>query len=146
MVYVLKVKSDLDFKLSNEIVLAVLNSRAMTYYLLKKYGETDWRSHPYLTQTSLKKLPFPDLAKISKTYKVVLDDLTRQIRRFVKRSEEVNINKRLDLRIERLVADLYGLTKSDYQKIYSALGGAEQLIPIKRLMKFSVNEIFDDGV
>ena len=43
VVYILKLKPSFEKKLSLEFVLAVLNSRAMTYYLIKKFGENDYR-------------------------------------------------------------------------------------------------------
>ena len=44
-----------------EVILAIMNSRVMYYYLTKKYGETEWRSHPYLTQKQVLDLPLPDM-------------------------------------------------------------------------------------
>ena len=58
-------KSNIQFRL--ESFLAILNSRAMYYYLTANSGETNWRSHPYLTQKQLLNLPLPELGKTKVT-------------------------------------------------------------------------------
>ena len=37
--------------------LGVLNSRVIYYFYLKKYGENEWKSHPYLTKNIIFSLP-----------------------------------------------------------------------------------------
>lgn len=146
VVYILKLKSAYEKKLSLEFVLSVLNSRAMTYYLIKKYGENEWKSHPYLTQTMLVNLPFPKIDFDSSASKNLIDRVTHLIRNEVMHSKERNISKATDLFIERVVAHFFQLNQTDYKSILETLSSSEQLIPIKRLLNCNTKEIFSvDG-
>jgi hypothetical protein len=128
--------------LTLEFVLAVLNSRAMTYYLIKKYGENEWKSHPYLTQTMLINLPFPRIEFDSPDVKELVTRVTQLLRKEVTHSKEKNISKVTDLFIERVVAHLFKLNQTDYKVIFETLNSSEQLIPIRRLLNCSTKEIF----
>ena len=142
VVYILKLKPAFEKKLSLEFVLAVLNSRAMTYYLIKKFGENEWKSHPYLTQTMLVNLPFPKIDFNSAETKKMISTVTKIVRNEVSHSEEKNISKANDLFIERVVAHIFKLNQTDYKAIFETLSSSEQLIPIRRLLNCSTKEIF----
>lgn len=142
VVYILKLKPPFEKKLSLEFVLAVLNSRAMTYYLIKKFGENEWKSHPYLTQTMLVNLPFPKIDFISPDTKKYIKRVTEIVRSEVSNSKEKNILKMNDLFIERVVAHFFKLNQTDYKAIFETLSSSEQLIPIKRLLNCNTKEIF----
>ena len=142
VVYILKLKPTVEKKMTLEFVLAVLNSRAMTYYLIKKYGENEWKSHPYLTQTMLVNLPFPKIDFNSSRAKELISTVTKIVRSEVTNSKEKNIAKGNDLLIERVVAHFFKLSQTDYEVIFETLSSSEQLIPIRRLLNCSINEIF----
>lgn len=142
VVYILKLKPDFEKKLSLEFILAILNSRAMTYYLIKKFGENEWKSHPYLTQTMLVNLPFPNIDFDSGEVKKIISIVTKMVRKEVSQSNEKNISISNDLFIERIVANMFKLTEKDYNAIFEALSSSEQLIPIKRLLNCNTNDIF----
>ncbi|MEZ4885131.1 MAG: N-6 DNA methylase [Chitinophagales bacterium] len=142
VVYILKLNPFFETKLSLEFVLAILNSRAMTYYLIKKYGENQWRSHPYLTQTMVGNLPFPKIDLKNEKIQKTINQVTKLVRNEVIDSKEKNIPLKIDLQIEKIVAQLFGLDKDDYKTIFKTLTSSEQLIPIKRLLNCSVNDIF----
>ncbi|MGN6804095.1 MAG: Eco57I restriction-modification methylase domain-containing protein [Ginsengibacter sp.] len=142
VVYILKLKPAFEKKVSLEFVLSVLNSRAMTYYLIKKYGENEWKSHPYLTQTMLVNLPFPKVDFKSPDVIKLINHVTELVRKEVSHSKEKNISKPTDLFIERVVAHLFRLNQTDYETIFETLNSSEQLIPIKRLMNCNTKEIF----
>lgn len=143
VVYILKLKTAYEQKLSLEFVLAVLNSRIMTYYLIKKYGENEWKSHPYLTQTMLVNLPFPTIDSNLPESKKLIDQVTEILRNEVPQSKGKNISKNNDIFIERVVAHFFKLNETDYKAIFETLNSAEQLIPIRRLMNCSIKDIFD---
>ena len=145
VVYILKLKTAVENKLSLEFVLAVLNSRAMTYYLIKKFGENEWKSHPYLTQTMLINLPFPKIDFNSPDAKKLISRVTRIVRSEVSKSKEKNIAKANDLFIERVVAHFFKLNQTDYKAIFETLSSSEQLIPIKRLLNCNTKEIFTEN-
>ena len=143
VVYIFKLKSEYERKLSLEFILGVLNSRAMTYFLLKKFGENEWKTHPYLTQNMLINLPFPKIDFNSKEAQKWINRITKTVKNEVVDSKEKNISKGSDLFIERIVAHFFGLNNKDYKTIFETLKSAEQLIPIKRLLNCSVDEIFN---
>lgn len=142
VVYILKLKPAFEKKVSLEFVLSVLNSRAMTYYLIKKYGENEWKSHPYLTQTMLVNLPFPKIDFNSPDVKKLINRVTQLLRKEVTHSKEKNISKANDLFIERVVAHFFKLNQTDYKAIFETLSSSEQLIPIRRLLNCNTKEIF----
>ncbi len=142
VVYILKLREELKERLTPEFVLGVLNSRAITYYLLKKHGEIEWKSHPYLTQKTLISLPMPVLRK-TKKFKKSVEKITTLVYKITKENKMAH---EYDAQIEREVAELFQLNKKDYRMIYDQLENAEQLIPIKRLQKISIKDIFSDGV
>lgn len=55
-VYVLRYKNE-RIEDPLEFYLALLNSRVIYYFYLKKYGENEWKSHPYLTKKIIFSLP-----------------------------------------------------------------------------------------
>jgi adenine-specific DNA-methyltransferase len=146
VVYILKLKPGFEHKLSLEFVLAVLNSRAMTYFLIKKYGENEWKSHPYLTQTMVSNLPFPKIDFDASDAKNLIDRITVLVRREVSQSSQKNISKTADLFIERAIAHFFKLGQEDYDAVFETLHSAQQLIPIRRLLNCNTKEIFSvDG-
>jgi len=143
VVYILKLKPNFEKKLSLEFVLAVLNSRAMTYFLIKKYGENEWKSHPYITQTMLVNLPFPEIDFNSSHVRKLINRVTQIVKKEVFHSEEKNISKLNDIFIERVVAHFFKLNQADYKIIFETLNCSEPLIPIKRLLNCYTKEIFE---
>ncbi|MCE1189213.1 MAG: N-6 DNA methylase [Ignavibacteria bacterium] len=143
VVYILKLKPEHSPNITLEFVLSVLNSRVMTYYLLKKYGESEWKSHPYITQALLMELPFPNIDyKAPENIKTV-KTITKMVSRDVQGTPKKNLSIYIDLEIERAIAKLFKLNMSDYKKIYKTLESAQQLIPIKRLLNISIKDIFN---
>jgi adenine-specific DNA-methyltransferase len=140
VVYILKLKDKWHKMLTIEFVLAVLNSRIMTYYLLKKYGEIEWKSHPYLTQGILIGLPFPTVRE-TKAFQTAVGKITSLVLNGM-RSNEFELNKQTDAAIEKEVAKLFLVNMSDYSLIFAQLESAEQLIPIKRLLDIDIKDIF----
>jgi adenine-specific DNA-methyltransferase len=143
VVYILKLKPTVEKMISLEFVLAVLNSRAMTYYLIKKFGENEWKSHPYLTQSMLVNLPFPKIDFSSPNAKTLITRVTKIVRSEVSKSKEKNITKSSDLFIERVIANFFQLNQTDYKAIFDTLSSSQQLIPIKRLLNCNTKEIFN---
>lgn len=138
--FVLRPKNDFA-QLPLELYLAILNSRVMYYYIIKRFGEIEWRSHPYLTLKHIRELPIPDnlyekMNKISNS-KIVISELRNSLKAGKKISDS------LDAKVESLVAKLYGLHKSDYNLIYSTLSSIEKLRPVRVLLNISQSDIFD---
>ena len=145
VVYIVKKKENLSQNITNEVVLSIINSRIITYYLLKAKGNSSWKSHPYISQADVESLPFPRLD--------LLDEKTisrlRLLTQLVKDNsvgDSDSFSKSADAEIERMVADLFGFGIDDYKVIYKALQDAQQMIPFKRLLNISVEEIFQNGL
>ena len=143
VVYILKLRDACKNKITLEFILAVLNSRVMTYYLIKKFGENEWKSHPYLTQRMLINLPFPDLDFSSKETNKIINQITEIVKTETKNSNSKNISKDNDLYIEKSVAKLFDLSFTEYEIIFDALKSSQQLIPINRLLNCEPQDIFE---
>lgn len=141
VVYILKLKDKWKITLTIEFVLAVLNSRLITFYLLKKYGEVEWKSHPYLTQKILLSLPFPKIEVGNKEHQSIVSNITELVKSELN-SKKDEINPSTDARIEQLIAILFKANQRDYKIIYDELANVEPLIPIRRLLKITPKEIF----
>lgn len=142
VVYILKLKPEWENTITLEFVLAVLNSRVITYFLIKRYGENEWKSHPYLTQSMLAKLPFPDIDLNSAHITETIKKITKIVYNEVSINSGQNISKESDIYIEYLIAKLFGLSKNDYAIIFEALRACQQLKPISRLLNCQPKEIF----
>lgn len=120
--------------------MGVLNSRFIYYHTTIKHGETEWRSHPYVTQRQILDMPLPDekqlLANLS---------LVKEIAEIVRGSIKFGrpIDRLADAKVERLVAKLFGLTKNNYKTIYSTLNQLEGLLPVRQLQSVTINDIFE---
>jgi adenine-specific DNA-methyltransferase len=108
----------------------VLCSRVLLAYHLRRSGETEWRSHPYVTPKVLRQLPIPDLTPGTSRW-----NQARAIAEAVavRRRDERNHASIADLHIERLVAGLYGLSSTDCAWALSVLDQAQQLEAIHTL-------------
>jgi len=137
VVYIFKLRKESNITL--EFVLALLNSRAYYFYLMKNYGEIEWRSHPYLTQNQVLNLPIPNIE--NKERVSMMNEITRMVRSQIKGGTQ-EIPSVIDAKIERMVSQLFALTKSDYKIIFDAINSAEELLPIRALKDLQLNEIF----
>ena len=107
--------------------LGVLCSRVMLAYHLKKRGENEWRSHPYLTQRILAELPVPNVQENTWQWNQAM-----AIAEAVKQ-RALSATLDADLQVERLVAGLFGLDESDCDWVLKVLDDAQALEPIRTL-------------
>ena len=106
-------------------VLGVLCSRTMFAYHLKRSGEMEWRSHPYVTQKTLAALPIPLPKRGSR--------MSRQAAAIAGAVAEHLRTRENDIAIEALVAGLYGLDRSDMRWVLDVLDEAADLDAMRRL-------------
>lgn len=139
VVYIFRTKANLASP-ALEFFLAILNSRAMYYYLIKNHGETEWRSHPYLTQKQILDLPCPDDHALTNGSGNLVREVVDLIRPYT--TQNLIVPDDVDARVERLIGKLYGLGKKDYQIIYKAIDAAQALLPVRRLRRVSLADIF----
>lgn len=137
VVYLFKLKEDSPEALSLESLLALLNSRAYYFYLTKITGENQWRSHPYLTQTQVLNLPLPSITE----NKDILEEITELVRPHLKEGE---LPDDVDAEVEALIAEIYGLTREDYEIIYNTINSSQNLMAINALKNIRIDDIFED--
>jgi predicted RNA methylase len=109
-----------------DYVLGVLCSRVMLAYYLKRTGENEWRSHPYMTQKTIAELPVPAVSEGQwewRQAKAIADAVS-------KRRRNGSDDSSLDLYIDSLVAGLYGLNKRGCTWVLHVLNEAQPLQPI----------------
>ena len=141
VVYIMR-RRDNSISIPLEVFLAVLNSRAMYYYLVKTHGETEWRSHPYLTQTQILDFPMPDLEWSRPEVVRRMKTIAQLIRSAAENSTKISAVA--DAEIEYHVAVLFGLSKQDYDVIYETLDSVQQLLPVRELKRVDKKAIFPD--
>lgn len=134
VVYILKNKKETNPAL--EFFIALINSRVYYFYLVKSFGEVEWKSHPYLTQTQIKDLPLPDLEDIQN--KKIIKEIVAKLRPILKKGKPSN---QIDLEIELLVGKLFSLSKKDYKIIFNSIDESEELLPVKELKNIQLKQI-----
>ncbi|WP_195454974.1 N-6 DNA methylase [Turicibacter sanguinis] len=129
--YILKEEKDFDL----EYVLGILNSRVIFYYYLKKYGENEWKSHPYLTHTIIKDLP---IKKINDENKEIASEISNLVKKILERG----YSNTLDKEIEKLVMSLYNINEMEKKMIMDEINKLPNLSSINH-MKIEVGDIIN---
>ena len=140
VVYMLKTNAETNGRIPLEFFLGILNSRAMYYYLVKSHGETEWRSHPYLTQQQVLGLPLPPKQRWNVNGTPVVEAISKALRPYLSKGKQPPA--KVDALVERLVAKAFGLTRHDYRWIYGTLGEVQQLVPIRALRAVTIDQVF----
>lgn len=122
--YTLGADASFDFSYLH-YVLGVLCSRTLFAVHLKRGGELEWRSHPYVTQKTLAELPIPLPKSGTAEWK--------QAAAIAQAVEDHLQGQDCDHLIEQLVAGLYGLTPQDMLWVANVLFEAADLDAIKNL-------------
>lgn len=144
VVYILKKKESALPSITNEVILAVLNSRVTTYYIIKTLGSNGWKSNAYLTQKNILQMPFPIINDNPDTT-TILDRVTALVKANVKTNDSVFPNQ-IDAEIEYLISQLFGLRETDYDVIFQAIKEVQQMIPFRRLLAITKEDIFRNGI
>lgn len=126
-------KEDAPSHINVEYVLGVLNSRVLLYYHLKKSGEMEWKSHPYVTQSSIKEFPIPLINEDDVERIELANEISSTVKKILSSNKEGTPSLKLDLKIESLVMQLYGIGKEEYEIINYTISKAEQLKSISAL-------------
>lgn len=123
---------------SLEFFISLINSRVYYFFLIKTFGELEWKSHPYLTQSQILSLPLPDMES-EKNKKIIskIISLVKIHPKFEKPSP------RVDMEIEVLVGKLFSLTKLDYATIFNTINKLDELLPVKELKNFNQKMFLD---
>jgi len=137
VVYILKNIPEKEKNL--EFFIGLINSRAYYFYLVKSFGELEWKSHPYLTQTQILSLPLPDMQ--SEKNKKIIQEIIELLRPILKK--EIIPSNDVDIKVEILVGKLFSLNEKDYRIIFNAIEESDDLIPVMELKKITVSDIIN---
>jgi len=140
VVYIFRPKPAMNSSLPLEFFLGILNSRGIYYYLVKSHGETEWRSHPYLTQNQILDIPLPGVDFTTGQGLDTAKHIAELLKPHLIKGK--GLPPKVDAEVEYLVSSLYGLSKSHYGHIYATLGDVQELLPIKSLKTISISDIF----
>ena len=115
-----------------EYYLGVLNSRLIYYYYLKKYGENEWKSHPYLTKDIIFSLPIKSATNgnMDKIFQIA-----EKVKLLQKKYDRI-----IDIQVEQMIMDLYGITKAEIAIITKSLNSLPDLSAINQ-MKLKEGEL-----
>jgi hypothetical protein len=112
--------------------MGVLNSRVLFYYYLKRYGENEWKSHPYLTKDILFSLPIPAVRADNRTVCEEIAHFSAKLQTQYSRAD--------DIRLEWIVARLYQLDNSELTLLINNINQLPDLGAINH-MKMSQEEL-----
>ncbi len=140
VVYIFRQKDSSSSLVTLEFLLAAINSRVIYYFMLKNFGETEWRSHPYITQKQILDLPLPRINPQDVKQKTLIKKVTKCLKPYLKKNKPLPSS--VDAKVECAIAKFYGLSKRDYINIYKSLNKAESLIPVKALKHIQLTDIF----
>lgn len=105
--------------------LGVLCSRTMLAYHLKRSGDNEWRSHPYVTQRILSELPVYLPSESESSWKQCRA-IAAAVERHISGCDQ-------DLLIEGLVAGLFKLTAAEFSWIAEVLDSAGNMEAMRML-------------
>ena len=121
-----------------EFFIALINSRAYYFFLIKAFGELEWKSHPYLTQTQVLSLPLPDLE--SEKNRKIINKITLLLRPQLKIGKP---SKQTDMDVELLIGKMFALTSTDYRIIFNAINELDELLPVRELKNFDQSKFLN---
>ena len=124
--YVYRVREGAD--VDPYYLLACLASRAMLFFFHRLTNQTEWQSFPKLVQSTLQRLPLPRPASAGREVHDQIAELGR--RRMGSAAEDAHD---LDLEIENLVMEAYGLSPGQRQRIMRTLRSVQRLRVIREM-------------
>jgi hypothetical protein len=113
----------------------VLNSRVMLAFHLRWHGDSEWRSHPYVTPKTLRQLPIPSPWTDQSTFQTA--QAIAQRAGLPKSHAGITVD--LDLEIERLIVKLFKFNVNDCAWAINVINEAEPLELIRRLKLSDAN-------
>ena len=119
-----------------DYVLGVLCSRIMLAYHLKRTGDSEWRSHPYVTQKTIAELPVPIISEGQWQWRQAIAIAGAAAKRRLNKSTDLAE----DLRVDSLVAGLYGLDEKGCAWALNVLDEAQSLQAIT-IMRANVAQL-----
>ena len=103
--------------------LGIINSRVIYFYYLKTYGESEWKSHPYITKQILFSLPIPPFTNTTKCLEV--SKLAKALSR--------RYDRDIDWLLEDSVLRVFGLNNVDKQRISETMNRLPNLASVNEM-------------
>jgi adenine-specific DNA-methyltransferase len=132
VVFIFRLKPDVNDQYKLEYFLGLMNSRLMLYYYFKKFGELEWKSFPYLTPQTIRQLPLFAIDFKNREQTRLHNEITNKVAAALQNNGP--INRELDMEIESCVMDLYGITPKEKMHIWSELGKVQSVRIIRETM------------
>ncbi len=114
-----------------EYLLGVLNSRLMMYRLATLFGETEWRSFPYMTQKTIQQLPIRAIDFSRRRERQLHDEIAERVAAVLATGKPPSTHD--DYQIEILVMQLYGITRAMCRRIFDVLHQVQRLRVIREM-------------
>jgi adenine-specific DNA-methyltransferase len=115
-----------------EYLQGFLCSRVLLAYHLRRSGDSEWRSHPYVTPKTLRDLPIPWPGREgSKSWRQA-EAIAAAARERAAATDETMVDE-LDIHVDRLVAGLYGLSRADCGWVLDVLDQTQALQAFTKL-------------
>ena len=105
--------------------LSILNSRVVFYLYLKRFGEIEWKSHPYLTKSTLLSLPLLNHALIDHATIIKIGRLGQKL--------QSEYSHELDVELEMEICKAYELTAEQIDMIRTEMNNMPDLSSINRM-------------
>lgn len=129
-VFVYKEKNRL-LPLKLEYFLGIINSRLILYYYYLTVGDTNWKSFPQLTQSTIEKIP---VKQVTEQNKHIYDNICRLVTDIIANG----YSKEKDMEIENLVFELYEITDDEKERVFDFLKNSVQILQIiKETMNYN---------
>jgi adenine-specific DNA-methyltransferase len=119
-----------------DYLAGVICSRVVLAWHLKRQGEIEWRSHPYITPKVIRQFPVPTPESTGDWAQAHAIAQAVATRRQVSGHDSLE-----DLLVERLVAGMFGLSEEDMQWVLRVIDSAQQLEPIRTLRLSSASAV-----
>jgi len=129
-VYVLRVRAGSPYRL--EYVLGVLNSRVMLYHYFKSTGQIEWQSFPRWTIARVTTLPVPAIDWGNPAQVRLHERIADEVASLLRTGHDGSPTA--DLRIERLVMELYGLDPEEITRIWATLRTVQELQALREVL------------
>src|SRR5437867_12720541 len=96
-----------------------------------KSGDTEWRSFPRWTQELIQELPIRAIDFSDPVQRKLHDEIADRVERIIASGKPPTTHE--DYQIEKLVMQLYGITRGMCRRIFEVLGQVQKLRVIREM-------------
>ena len=122
-IHSIRQKKDIEMPIPLSYLSALVNSRVVFYTALKRWGESEWRSHPYVTKEKIFALPIKPFVGDERDLKIC--SLAQQL--------NSNYTRQADIELEQLVMEKYNLMEAEKRAVIQAINETQNLDAINEM-------------